>query len=171
MLFQIESMWQILGWCLVFAGLIITNEIARRTKKGGIAIFGVILGALTVYFIVIAVCAGLGMPWALKNQTYLYMNSWFHYAKLYAACAGCIGFMMLKYKEGLGKYDWFKPFPFVIVAINIMIANFSDVESAIKGAQAVANGGASGAAAGGIPPRAFGSTAAGGTGSTPWRVF
>ena len=143
MLFQIESMWQILGWCLVFAGLIITNEIARRTKKGGIAIFGVILGALTVYFIVIAVCAGLGMPWALKNQTYLYMNSWFHYAKLYAACAGCIGFMMLKYKEGLGKYDWFKPFPFVIVAINIMIANFSDVESAIKGAQAVANGGAS----------------------------
>ena len=137
MLFQIESMWQILGWCLVFAGLIITNEIARRTKKGGIAIFGVILGALTVYFIVIAVCAGLGMPWALKNQTYLYMNSWFHYAKLYAACAGCIGFMMLKYKEGLGKYDWFKPFPFVIVAINIMIANFSDVESAIKGAIAM----------------------------------
>ena len=37
MLFQIESMWQILGWVLVFAGLIITNEIARQTKKGGIA--------------------------------------------------------------------------------------------------------------------------------------
>ena len=36
------------------------------------------------------------------------MYSWFHYAKLYAACAGCIGFMMLKYKEGLGKYEWFK---------------------------------------------------------------
>ena len=26
-------MWQILGWVLVFAGLIITNEIERRTKK------------------------------------------------------------------------------------------------------------------------------------------
>ena len=36
MLFQINSMWQILGWVLVFAGLIITNEIERRTKKGGI---------------------------------------------------------------------------------------------------------------------------------------
>ena len=143
MLFQIESMWQILGWVLVFAGLIITNEIARQTKKGGIAIFGVVLGALTAYFIAIAVGTAMGQSWALNNQTYKYMNSWFHYAKLYAACAGCIGFMMLKYKEGLGKYEWFKPFPFIIVAINILIANFSDMESAIKGAQAVAAGGAS----------------------------
>ena len=61
MLFQIESMWQILGWVLVFAGLLITNEIARRTKKGGIAIFGVVLGALTVYFIAIAVGASDGL--------------------------------------------------------------------------------------------------------------
>ena len=78
MLFQIESMWQILGWVLVFAGLIITNEIARQTKKGGIAIFGVVLGALTVYFIAIAVGAAMGQSWALNNQTYKYMNSWFH---------------------------------------------------------------------------------------------
>ena len=90
MLFQIESMWQILGWVLVFAGLIITNEIARKTKKGGIAIFGVVLGALTVYFIAIAVGAAMGQSWALNNQTYKYMNGWFHYAKLYAACAGCM---------------------------------------------------------------------------------
>ena len=141
MLFQIESMWQILGWVLVFAGLIITNEIARQTKKGGIAIFGVVLGALTVYFIAIAVGAAMGQSWALNNQTYKYMNSWFHYAKLYAACAGCIGFMMLKYKEGLGKYEWFKPFPFVIVAINILIAVASDFESAINGARAMAASG------------------------------
>lgn len=48
MLFQINSMWQILGWVLVFAGLIITNEIERRTKKGGIFFFGIVLAALTV---------------------------------------------------------------------------------------------------------------------------
>ena len=146
MLFQIygeQAGFQLLGWLLVFLGLILTNEIARRTKKGGIFFFLILPGALTVYFVSIYVGAAMGAQWALNNPTYLYMNSWFHYAKLYAACAGCIGFMMLKYKEGLGKYDWFKPFPFVIVAINIMIANFSDVESAIKGAQAVANGGAS----------------------------
>ena len=39
MLFQIygdQAMYQLLGWLLVFAGLIIVNEIARRSKKGGI---------------------------------------------------------------------------------------------------------------------------------------
>ena len=69
------------------------------------------------------------------------MNSWFHYAKLYAATAGCIGFMMLKYKWSIGKTQWFKVFPFVIVAINILIAVASDFESAIKGISA---GGAAG---------------------------
>ncbi|MDY4796803.1 MAG: DUF5692 family protein [Floccifex porci] len=46
----------------------------------------------------------MGMDWALKNQTYVYMNGWFHYAKLYAALAGCIGFMMIKYQWGIGRY-------------------------------------------------------------------
>ena len=61
------------------------------------------------------------------------MNGWFHYAKLYAALAGCIGFMMIKYGWGIGKQHWFKCFPFVIVAINILIAVASDFETAIKG--------------------------------------
>ena len=137
MLFQINSMWQILGWVLVFAGLIITNEIERRTKKGGIFFFGIVLAALTVYFIAIQIGAHTGAAWALNSQTYKYMNGWFHYAKLYAAVAGCIGFMLLKYKTGLGNKQWFKCFPFIIVAINILIAVGSDFESAIKGADAV----------------------------------
>ena len=62
------------------------------------------------------------------------MNSWFHYFKLYAATLGCIGFMMLKYKRSIGKTDWFKVFPFLIVAANILIAVVSDFESGIKGA-------------------------------------
>ena len=33
----------------------------------------------------------MGAEWALNNPTYTHMNSWFHYAKLYAATAGCIG--------------------------------------------------------------------------------
>ena len=141
MLFQITSMWQIIGWVLVFAGLILTNEIARRTKTGGIAIFGVVLGLLTVYFVAIGVGAGMGAQWALNNPTHVYMNGWFHYAKLYAACAGCIGFMLIKYKKGIGAKSWFKPFPFVIVAINILIAVASDFESAINGARAMAASG------------------------------
>lgn len=136
MLFQIygdNSFYQLLGWILVFAGLVIFNEIARRSKAGGIFCFFVLPAALTVYFIAIAIGAKAGAEWALNNQTHIYMNSWFHYAKLYAATAGCIGFMMLKYKWGIGKKKWFKVFPFAIVAINILIAVASDFESAIKG--------------------------------------
>ena len=70
----------------VLAALILLNEVARRTKAGG---------------------AKTGASWALNNQTYLYMNGWFHYAKLYAALAGCIGFMMIKYEWGIGKAHWF----------------------------------------------------------------
>ena len=96
--------WQILGWVMVFAGLIIMNEIARRSKAGGAVCFFVIPAALTVYFISIYVGAAQGAEWALNNQTYVHMNSWFHYAKLYAALAGCIGFMIIKYHwGGLGK--------------------------------------------------------------------
>lgn len=136
MLFQIygeTAGHQLLGWLLVFAGLIILNEVARRTKAGGIFLFGVLPVGLGIYFIALAIGASNGAEWAVNNQTVLYMNGWFHYAKLYAAVAGCVGFMMLKYKWGVGAKSWFKPFPFVIVAINILIAVASDFESAIKG--------------------------------------
>ena len=137
MLFQIygeTAGFQLLGWLMVFVGLILANEFARRTKWGGIACFLVLPAGLTIYFISIYVGAAMGAQWALNNPTYLYMNSWFHYFKLYAATLGCIGFMMLKYKWSIGKKEWFKVFPFLIVAANILIAVVSDFESGIKGA-------------------------------------
>ena len=136
MLFQIYgdgAGWQLFGWLLVFTGLVLANEFARRSKLGGMICFLGIPAVLTIYFIAIYVCAGMGMDWALNNQTYTHMNSWFHYAKVYAATAGCIGFMMLKYSWGkIGRSHWFKAFPFVIVAINILIAVVSDFESAFR---------------------------------------
>lgn len=136
MFFQIygeTAGWQLLGWLLVFVGLVVMNEIARRSKAGGIACFLILPAALSVYFIAIYVGAAMGAEWALNNDTYVHMNSWFHYAKLYAATAGCIGFMILKYHWGkLGKSHGFKAFPFIIVAINILIAVVSDFESAIR---------------------------------------
>ena len=95
--------------------------------------FLILPAALSVYFIAIYVGAAMGADWALNNDTYVHMNSWFHYAKLYAATAGCIGFMILKYHWGkLGKSHGFKAFPFIIVAINILIAVASDFESAVR---------------------------------------
>mgnify|MGYP000011463942 FL=1 len=136
MLFQVygeNAVWHWLGWIMVFVGLIVCNEIARRTKAGGIIIFMVVPALLTLYFLAIYIGVWLGAQWALNNPTYVHMGSWFHYAKLYAATAGCIGFIILKYHWGsLGKAHWFKAFPFVIVAINILIAVVSDFESAIR---------------------------------------
>ena len=134
MLFQLygsTAMTQLLGWVLVFAGLVILNEIGRRTKIGGIVLFVIIPAILTIYFIVIQA----GLFGGHSNQTYEYMNGWFHYAKLYAADIGVVGFLMIKYKWGLGKKEWFKPWPFIIVAINILIAVASDFESAIRAYQ------------------------------------
>jgi len=127
MLFQINSLWQLLGWVLVFAGLIIMNEVGRRTKWGGMLLFVIIPAALTVYYIGIHMGAfgGSGSP------TMEYMDGWFHYFKLYAADIGCVGFMMIKYKWGIGKEKWFAWFPWFIVAANILIAVVSDMESAI----------------------------------------
>ena len=124
-------MTQLLGWGLVFAGLVILNEIGRRTKIGGIVLFVIIPAVLTIYFIAIQA----GLFGGHSNQTYEYMNGWFHYAKLYAADIGVVGFLMIKYKWGIGKKEWFKPWPFVIVAINILIAVVSDFESAIRAYQ------------------------------------
>ena len=138
MLFHVyggNGIYQWIAMLAVLAGLILLNEFARRTKFGGLMMFGIIPLALTVYFIVIAVCAGQGVEWAVNNQTHLYMNGWFHYAKLYAADIGVVGFLMIKYKWGLGKKEWFKPWPFIIVAINILIAVASDFESAIRAYQ------------------------------------
>ena len=130
-LYEGLSGYQLIGWLLVFVGLVVANELARRTKAGGIFFFGIVPLALTIYFIVINIGA---KTFAANNPTIVEMNGWFHYAKLYAATAGCIGFMFLKYKWGkIGKVNWFKAFPFVIVGINILIAVASDFESAAMG--------------------------------------
>ncbi|WP_026651301.1 DUF5692 family protein [Butyrivibrio proteoclasticus] len=131
MLFQLYSehaSMQLIGWVLVFCGLILMNEIGRRTKWGGILVFVLIPTALTVYFILahFHVFDFGGNP----NPTVAYMDGWFHYFKLYAADIGCVGFMMIKYKWGIGKEKWFKWFPWAIVAANIVIAMVSDLESA-----------------------------------------
>ena len=119
------------GWAMVFIGLIVLNEVGRRTKLGAAIIFGVAPLAMTIYCVAIAIGVSQGAEWALTNPTHVYQNSWFHYAKVYAALAGCWGFIAIKYQWGkIGKVHWFRAWPFVIVAINIMIAVVSDFESA-----------------------------------------
>ena len=135
MLFDVygpNAAFQWSGLFMVLIALILLNEVARRWKAGGVFFFFGVCGFMTIYCIVVTVAASMGLEWGLNNPTVTDMNGWFHYAKVYAATAGCIGFMMLKYSWGkIGRSHWFKAFPFVIVAINILIAVASDFESAI----------------------------------------
>lgn len=79
MFFQIygeTAGWQLLGWLLVFVGLVVMNEIARRSKAGGIACFLILPAALSVYFIAIYVGAAMGAEWALNNDTCRHDKKW-----------------------------------------------------------------------------------------------
>ena len=152
MLFQIYgegAIYQLLGCVLVFAGLVICNELARRSKFGGLLFFIIIPIALTIYFVAIQIGAAQGASWALNNTTYRYMNGWFHYAKLYAATAGCIGFMMLKYKWSIGKTE---SLPLIFLSLFVVILNQQSKVELM--------------AAGGSLTRVYGFTVAGGTGLT-----
>ena len=52
------SQW--IAMIAVLVALILLNEFSRRSKFGGLFMFGVLPAALTVYFVVIAVSAGRG---------------------------------------------------------------------------------------------------------------
>ena len=63
MLFQVygdTAVYQWIGWVVVFLALIGFNEVARRTKAGGITCFLVIPAILTAYFIAIYAGAAAG---------------------------------------------------------------------------------------------------------------
>ena len=74
LLFQVYgegAAWQFLGWILVFTCLVLANEIARRTKAGGMLCFVVLPIILTVYFIGMH----LGAFGGASNTTMEYMDS------------------------------------------------------------------------------------------------
>ena len=62
MFFQVygeNAFYQFLGFTLVFIGLILVNEFARRTLQGGIITFLLIPILVTVYLFLVNVCAEL----------------------------------------------------------------------------------------------------------------
>lgn len=58
------------GWAMVFIGLIVLNEVGRRTKLGAAIIFGVAPLAMTIYCVAIAIGVSQGAEWALTNPTH-----------------------------------------------------------------------------------------------------
>lgn len=62
------------GWAMVFIGLIVLNEVGRRTKLGAAIIFGVAPLAMTIYCVAIAIGVSQGAEWALTNPTHVYQK-------------------------------------------------------------------------------------------------
>ncbi|HLS74133.1 MAG TPA: DUF5692 family protein [Actinomycetaceae bacterium] len=119
-MFLFESLtWQQgLMWFVVLGALIGLNEVTRRWKIGGLAIFVALPIILTIFVWPTTAAAG--------SST----GSWFHWVKVYSALAGCLGFMLIRYVPRLARNKYMLLFPPAILAINIAEAVIRDFEVA-----------------------------------------
>lgn len=115
LLFEPQPVSNWLMLLFVFIALIILNEIGRRSKWGGITLF-VILPIILTFFV---------WPKTVKGTS---VDDWFHYAKVYSALAGCIGFWLICHIKGATKKKWVLFFPPLILAINILEAVARDFQ-------------------------------------------
>lgn len=115
-LFEPLSFEQVIMWFVVLTVLILINEIARRSKYVSIFLFIILPTILT--FTVWPKTAGEGSS----------VGTWFHWAKVYSALAGCIGFMAIRYIKKLQNNKYALAFPAFILSLNIMEAVIRDFQ-------------------------------------------
>ncbi len=115
-LFQAIPWYSVAMWFGVLLGLIALNELARVSKWSAIVMFIALPIALTIA--VWPQTAGKGSS----------VGTWFHWAKVYSALAGCLGFMALRFIKGFDKNKWVLFFPAFILAINICEAVVRDFQ-------------------------------------------
>jgi len=120
---DVSSILVWLVWFAVLIALFVSNEVGRRFKWVGFAMFVVLPIILTVLWLT-----------ALKDTAYM---DWFHVAKVYSSTAGCIGFWCIRHLRGkrkdgsewkLSEMKWALCFPPLILAINIIEAVTRDFE-------------------------------------------
>lgn len=112
--FQGYTLISILGFFALVLGLIVLNELTRRSK-----IFSIIMYVLVP--IVLAILILVGVVSSPSSKT------WFGVMKTYSALAGVIGFMIIRYtKVQHTKFAMW--FPMLILAINIVEAIYRDFE-------------------------------------------
>ena len=100
----------------VLIGLIVINELTRRSKP--LAIFTYLALPILLTAFVWPKTSGPGTP----------MGYWFPWVKTYSALAGVLGFMALRYVKGLDKNKWMLAFPAFILSLNILEAVIRDFQ-------------------------------------------
>lgn len=100
----------------VVAALMLLNEFARISKWTAIACFVVLPLVLTIFV------------WPNTAGADSSTGTWFHWAKVYSALAGCLGFLLIRMspKVGISKFAFI--FPPLILAINILEACVRDFQ-------------------------------------------
>lgn len=115
-LFESISVTTFLMWLCVIGGLMLVNEITRRSKWCALAVYLVL--PIVLPFTVWRTTAGPGTP----------VGYWFPWVKTYSALAGVLGFMAIRYIKGWDKKKALLIFPPLILSINILEAVFRDLQ-------------------------------------------
>lgn len=115
-LYQALPWYTIVMGLVVLGGLMILNEVGRANRWTGLVMFVALPIVLTVA--VWPTTAGPGTS----------VNDWFHWAKVYSALAGTIGFMAIRYIPRLQKNPIALAFPPLILSINILEAVIRDFQ-------------------------------------------
>ena len=115
-LFESIPWYSTIMWFVVLGGLIGLNELARLNKWISLGLFLVLPIILTIF--VWPKTAGEGTS----------VGTWFHWAKVYSALAGCLGFLAIRHIKGAANNKWVLFFPAFILAINIMEAVVRDFQ-------------------------------------------
>lgn len=117
-LYQQMTMKEFAVVLFILFTLMAFNEFGRSTKWGGITLFVIVPIVLTIF--VWPITCAPGNEYGTGN--------WFNWVKTYSALAGCVGFMLLRYKPGLIEKKWARIFPPLILSINILEASFRDFQ-------------------------------------------
>lgn len=117
-MFFFESIpwYSLLMWIAIVAALMLLNEVSRKSKY--VAIFSFLILPLVLPFVV----------WNKTAVPGTSVGTWFHWAKVYSALAGCLIFMGMRYSNKLRKSKAFLAFPALILAINIIEAVARDFQ-------------------------------------------
>ena len=113
--FENYTVINVLAFFGVLAGLLLINEVTRRSKVLSI-----------VFYIAIPVIFTLFI-WG-KTESSNTEGNWFAWVKTYSALAGVVGFMAIRYIKKLQTNKWALLFPALILGINIFEAVIRDFE-------------------------------------------
>ncbi|MGO1590496.1 MAG: DUF5692 family protein [Ancrocorticia sp.] len=129
-MFLFESIsWQAwVAWLVVLVALIGFNELTRRYRAAGWAIFIILPIVLTIFV------------WPTTAGGDSSTGTWFHWVKVYSALAGVLGFMLIRYHKRVAANRFALMFPPLILAINIMEACIRDFQVGAMGADGMVDG-------------------------------